>query len=523
MVKMKSNWMNVISPYLFLHSLLRGLLQAVSVRMPKPLKKLCLPRHGHILPVPPGCFLLVLMMFLHCGILPFRSLSAEPFSSPDKINYPELEFRIQQAERVELENGMILFYLQDHELPLVSISAMVRTGSMYDPQGKEGLAELTAYVMRTGGTEKYSGTEIDERLDRLAASPSVSMSLDSASVNFSFLKDDLDACLEILSQIIRTPAFEENKLRLALALKHEELRRVADDPQKLAFREFNRLLYPDDPRGRYMTTGSLENIRRDDLIDFHRSYFFPSNMMIVVTGDISKEEAVKKITQYFGGWGQARHALNPAPPPKKTNHGVFYIHKQLPQSTVVSGEFTVSKNDPDYYAFSVLDFIIGSGGFRSRIFSAVRNHEGLAYSAGSFYRARSSYGIFGTYAFTKTTSTLQSLYLINDILRDAASGSIKPDDLDWAKKSILNSFIFSFELPHQIATQQMVIEYEKLPADYLISYRKKIEAVTGDNVKHVAAAYLNEKRRLTLILGNTEQFGKLPEEWGQPVLITPNL
>jgi len=520
---MKSNWMNVISSYLFLHSPLRSLLQACTVRMPEPLNKLYVIRYGRILPGPLTCFIIALLIFLHCGILPSRSISAEPLTSPDKINYAKLEFNMPQAERVELENGMILFYLQDRELPLVSISAVVRTGSMYDPQGKEGLAELTAYLMRTGGTEKFSSAEIDERLDKLAASPSLSMSLDSASIAFSFLKDDLDASLDLLSQIIRTPAFEEKKIQLALALKNEELRRTADNPQKLAFREFNRLLYPDDPRGRYMTTSSLENIRRDDLIDFHRSYFFPSNMMIAVTGDISKEEAVKKIMQYFGSWGQARHAVDPAPPPKKINHGVFYINKQLPQSTVVSGEFTVSKNDPDYYAFSVLDFIVGSGGFRSRIFSAVRNHEGLAYSAGSFYRARSNYGIFGTYAFTKTTSTVQSLHLINDILRDTASGSIKPDELEWAKKSILNSFIFSFELPHQIAAQQMLIEYEKLPADYLISYRKKIEAVTGEDVKRVAAAHLNEKRRLMLILGNTDEFGKLPEEWGQPVLIQPNL
>lgn len=96
-------------------------------------------------------------------------------------------------------------------------------------------------------------------------------------------------------------------------------------------------------------------------------------------------------------------------------------------------------------------------------------------------------------------------------------------ELEWAKKSMLNSFIFSFEQPHKIATQQMVIEYEKLPNDYLISYRKNIETVSAEDIKRVAAAYLSEKRRLMLLLGNTEQFGKLPEEWGQPSLITPNL
>ena len=465
--------------------------------------------------------LIGLLVSLLCGIIPSETFSAQTFTPPDKIKYPGLEFRLQQAERVLLDNGMVLFYLRDHELPLVSISALVRTGSLHDPHGKEGVAELTASVMRTGGTTKLGSAEIDERLDFLAASPSISMSLDSASVNFSFLKGDLDACLDLLSQILIQPAFEEEKLQLALSLKNEELRRIVDNPQKLAFREFNRLLYPDDPRGRYATTNSLKQITRDDLITFHREYFFPANMMLAVSGDISKEEAVNKIRQHFGNWNDFRKALDISPPPKEAGHGIFFIRKHLPQSTMVSGELTLSKNNPDFYAFSVLDFIIGSGGFPSRIFSAVRNNEGLAYSAGSFYRARPNYGVFGTYAFTKTASTFQALHLINSILRDVAAGSLSQTELDWAKRSIINGFIFSFEQPGQIAVQQMTRVFDKLPADYLSSYRKRIEAVTRDDLKRVAVKYLNEKRRLTLIVGDTDQFGKWPDKWEQPIFISP--
>lgn len=460
-------------------------------------------------------------MILLCGIAPSRVIAVKTMTPPDTIKYPGLEFHLKQAEKVVLENGMVLFYLPDHELPLVSISALVRTGSMYDPVGKEGTAELTAYVMRTGGTMQLGSADIDQRLDFLASSPSISMSLDSASVKFSFLKSDLDDCLDLLSQMLIQPAFEQEKLQLALSLENEQLRRIVDDPQKLAFREFNRLLYPDDPRGRYMTSSSLKQITRDDLIAFHKEYFYPSNIMLAVSGDISKEEAVNKIRQYFGNWKNTRRPMDIAPPPRQPGRGVFFIRKQLPQSTVVSGEFTISKNDPDFYAFFVLDFIIGSGGFPSRIFNAVRNNEGLAYSAGSFYRARTNYGIFGTYAFTKTSSTVQAHDLINSILHDVASGSVSQSELDWAKKSILNGFIFSFEQPDQIVSQQMSVAYEKLPADYLSGYRKRIEAVTRDDLKRVAAKYLNEKRRLTLIVGDTDQFGKLPDQWEQPVFITP--
>lgn len=449
------------------------------------------------------------------------AIAAEPFPPPEKLKYPPLEFVIPQAEQIQLENGMILFYLRDDELPLVSISAIIRTGSMYDPRGEEGLAEVTAAVMRTGGTTQLGSDEIDQRLDFLAASPSFSMSLDSASVQFSFFKKDLDACLELLSQMMMRPAFEAEKLQLALSLKNEELRRIADNPQKLAFREFNRLLYPNDPRGRYPTAASIKKIQRDHLISFHKEYFFPANIVLAVSGDITKEEAVEKIRQYFGNWKDPRLALKIAAPPEQAGHGLFLIRKQLPQSTVVSGELTLSKNHPDFYAFTILDFIIGSGGFPSRIFSAVRNNEGLAYSAGSFYRARANYGVFGTYAFTKTSSTIQALELIDSILKDVAGGSISLSELDWAKKSILNSFIFSFERPDQIAVQQMTIAYEQLPADYLSGYRRRIEAVTREDLKRVAGMYLNEKKRLTLIVGDADQFGKLPEKWGQPFFISP--
>ena len=466
-------------------------------------------------------FVTLLLLYLMCAVVSFETLAADRFSPPDKLTYPPLEFKLPQAERILLKNGSLLFFLRDDELPLISISAIVRTGSMYDPDGKEGVAELTAGLMRTGGTAKLSSAEIDNRFDFLAASPSIAMSLDSGSINFSFLKDDLDTCLDLLAQMIKEPAFEENRLQLALSLKREELRRIADNPQKLAFREFNRLLYPGDPRGRYPTFASLHNIQRDDLISFQRKYFAPSTMIFAVSGNISRQDVVNKMEQYLGNWGTSIPALDVAPPPKKADYGLFIIRKQIPQSTAVSGEFTLGKNDPDYYAFTILDFLIGSGGFSSRIFSAVRNNEGLAYSAGSFYRARANYGVFGTYAITKTASTIQAIQLINDILRDVAGGSVSPAELDSAKKSIVNSFIFSFVQPSQIASQQMSIAFEKLPADFLSGYRKRIEAVTQDDLKRVAAKSLNEKRRMTLIVGDADQFGIMPEKWGQPVYISP--
>jgi predicted Zn-dependent peptidase len=464
-------------------------------------------------------FLLLTVFIITGGALP-AAASDSQLPSPDKINYPPLQFNLPQTQRVVLENGIILYILEDHELPLVNIKALIRTGTMYDPDGKEGVAEMTAYVMRTGGTAKLNSTEIDSRFDFMAAEASIAMSMESAQVNFSVLNKDLDPGLDLLAQILIQPAFEQNKFELARQLKNEALRRLKDDPQSLAFREFNRLIYRGDPRGRFPSHKSLANIDRNDLIKFHNRFFQPDNIMFAVSGDITKEEAVNIFRRYFDDWKTSGIPANVPPPPQKSNAGTYYIDKEISQSTIISGQFAASKNDPDFYAFTVLDFIIGSGGFPSRIFSAVRNNEGLAYSAGSFYRPKPAYGVFGTYAFTKTSSTMKTLSLLNSVLENIQSNTITGKEVDWAKESIKNGFIFAFVTPEQIAWQQMNIEYEKLPADFLINYRNKIEDITLKDLNKIAVKYLDKTKNVVLILGDSKKFD---ESWttGQHILIIP--
>jgi zinc protease len=464
---------------------------------------------------------LTILLFMFIGILATPAAAVTNLPSPDKLRYPALQFNLPEAQRVVLENGIILYILEDHELPLVTINALIKTGTMYDPAGKEGVAELTAYVMKTGGTQKLNSSEIDNQFDLLAASPSIAASLDSAQIDFSLLNKNVDQGLDLLSQILITPAFEQAKFDLARGLKNEELRRLKDDPQKLAIREFNRLIYRDNSRGRFVSAKSLKNIERDDLIKFHGNFFQPQNIMFAVTGDISRDEAISKIQRYFGNWQSRGNSVSPPAAPQNSPAGLFYVDKEIPQSTIISGQLSPGKNNPDYYAFTVLDFVIGSGGFPSRIFTAVRNNEGLAYSAGSFYRARSDHGVFAAYAFTKTESTLKTIFLIDSVLKNVQANTITDKEIEWAKKSINNGFIFSFTSPAQIAWQQMKMEYDLLPADYLSTYRNKIENIQVDDLHKIAVKYLDKNNNTTLILGNIKKFGKTITGIGQPVLITP--
>ena len=464
---------------------------------------------------------LLLVSFLLAGSAVTASAADSLFTNPDKIKYLPLAFNLPQVQRTVLENGIVIYILEDHELPIVNINAIIKTGTIHDPEDKEGVAELTAYVMRTGGTAQLNSEKIDSRFEFLAASAAINMSMESADVDFSVLNTNLDQGLDLLAQILTVPAFEQKKLELAKELKKEDLRRLKDEPQRLAFREFNRLIYRGDPRGRFPSHKSLANIDREDLIRFHRRFFQPNNIMFAVTGDITRQQAIDKLRHYFGNWKAESTATQTALPPQNSNAGLYYLNKEIPQSIIISGQFAVSKTDPDFYAFTVLDFIAGSGGFPSRIFNAVRNNEGLAYSAGSFYRARPAYGVFGTYAFTKTSSTLKTLSLINSVLDNIKSNTLTGKELAWAKTSINNGFIFSFTSAEKIAGKQMNIEYEKLPADFLINYRNKIESVTLKDVNRVAAKYLDKTKNIVLILGDTKQFDEPSTKTGQPILITP--
>ena len=425
---------------------------------------------------------------------------------PDTITYRPLDFSPQQPERVELPNGIIIYILEDHELPLLNVTAVARTGSMYDPVGKEGLAELTGIVMRTGGTAAMTGDAIDAELDFMAGNVSVKIEKDTATISLSVLKEDSEPGMKIFSDILMNPAFEEKKLQEKKDLKIEMLRRIYDNPRNMAFREFSHIMYGDNPRGRLSTVSSVGAITRDDCVMFHNQFFFPRNIMISITGDTTTEDAIALINRHFAAWRLSGDIPRVPLPNVKLKGSVNFLFKDLPQSIIIMGLFAPGKYDPDHYAFEVLDFIVGSGGFRSRIFGTIRNRLGLAYSAGSFYSPRNEFGVFGAYAMTKAETTAQVLSVLRSILDDAKYVGVTDEELFWAKRSIINNFVFSFSSAEKISMQQLLLEYHDLPQDFLTSYRYRIDSLTTSDLLRVAQTYFTVDETTVFVLGNEEKF-----------------
>ncbi|MCK9229299.1 MAG: insulinase family protein [Syntrophales bacterium] len=465
---------------------------------------------------------LVTVLLLILPLVGCAPASSPLLKDPENLLYPPLRFDPPRAERFELDNGMTLFFLEDREIPLVRLSLAARAGSVYDPPGREGLAEIAGSVMRTGGTPAMSPDEFDDELDYRAIDLDVSVTAQTLLVTLTVAEDYFDDALALLGNMMMTPLFDPERLELARRIKIEELKRLPDNPQALAFREFTKLLYRDSSWGRPPSIASVEALTRDDCLDFLSRHLSPDTIMISVSGAVTAEEAKTKLSKHFGSW-RAAAPLPPVEAPSPSVSGPLrHIHREVPQSVIVIGHIGPGKKSADYYAMTVLDFIVG-GGFRSLMFLEIRTRKGLAYSTGTLYNPRSDFGVLAAYAMTGPDTTASVIESTLSILETVKVRPVDEETLRWARNALTNSHIFSFLSPHQIALGQMMDEFEGLPPDFLRRYPEGINAVTADDLQRVAATWLDGGYRTIVVLGDSSRFDQPLSRFGTSLKLDSDL
>lgn len=449
-------------------------------------------------------FLLFFLVF--CPWLA-QAQEEELLKHPREMNFPPLSFFPPKATRTVLSNGIVLYLLEDPELPLVNISALIRTGSIYDPPDKVGLAQLTATLLRTGGTLERTAPAINEELEFMAAEIEFSMSRESGGAFLSVRKEDFPRALAILAGLLMKPAFDPAQLDLAKKKEVEAIRRSNDNPEEIAYREFRKVLYEGNPRGRVPSIESIENIRREDLIGFHKRFFQPNNMMLGVSGDFKREEMINALEEAFRAWERSLLELPfipiPSPRDKKL---IYHVPKNLPQSNILLGHLSLPLDHPDHIPLKVLNYILGGGGFSSRLTQEIRLNQGLAYAVGSFYQARVGYGVFGAFCQTKSSTTHKAISLLYQIIEGFKKNRPQEQELDWAKKSLISQFIFSFTSSASIVSRQVQLEYDGLPEDYLEKFQERVAAVNLEELGRVAEKHLHPETSLLLVVGREEDF-----------------
>ncbi len=449
-----------------------------------------------------------LLLLLLAG-LASACATSQKAADPRTMTFPPLTFEIPKSQRILLGNGMVIYLLEDHELPIVNITAYVNTGSIFEPVDKTGLAGLTGAVMRSGGTDELPPEKMDEELEFMASSIEAGIGQDVGNVSMSTLTKNLDRTLQIFSQVIMRPAFRDDKLTLAKNQSIEGLRRQNDNPKGIADRELRKALYAGHPLGRFPTIESIRNISREDLTGFHRRFFRPDRIILAVAGDINRSDLIRKLEPLFAGWEKATEQIPAiAQPHSMVKAQILLAHKDVNQTAIRMGHLGIDKDDPDLYAIRVMDQILG-GGFTSRLTTEIRSNQGLAYNVESHFDVgRRFVGTFVAQTETKSNSTAKTIGLIRDIVAGMTKEPVTDQELDLAKNSIINAFIFGFVKPDAVVNQQARLEYYGYPSGYLENYRDNIAKVTKESILSAARKRLHLNAMVISVVGNDSAFDK---------------
>ncbi len=451
------------------------------------------------------CGLILATLFV---VLP---LSAQ-VTSPKDIKTPPLrKLQMPQPKRVQFANGMVILLMENHELPLIRGTANIRGGERNVPAEKAGLVEILAGSWRTGGTQSKSGDELDDMLEARAARVETSGDDDSLSATIDVLKGDFDTVFPIFLDVLRKPAFRQDKIDLAKTRSNTVISRRNDEPQQILQRELTKLGYgPESPYAREPEYATVAKVTRDDLVAFHKRFVVPNNVVFGIVGDFDTAAMEKKLRTAFESWPRGEQAPPPpvaVTPPKP---GIYFVAKSdVTQANIgLVHPANILRSSPDYFPVLVMNNIL-SGGFSGRLMNHLRSQRGLTYGVGGGIGAEWDYpALFQMRMSTKSGTTLESIDALRNEAAALVSQPFTPEELRLAKEAILNKFIFSMDSRAKVLNQATLLEFYGYPADYFQKYTANVEKVTAEDVARVAKKYVSPNQLAILVVGNEKDFEK---------------
>jgi zinc protease len=430
-------------------------------------------------------------------------------------SYKDLKFaalpplKVPEPEAVTLPNGMKIFLLEDHELPVVSGFALIRTGNLFDPADKRGLAGLTGEVLRSGGTKTKTGDQIDVQLENVAASVESQIGESYGTLSFNCLKENTAEVLGIFKDLMTNPEFRQDKVDLSKTQLRSGIARRNDDAGGIAEREFTNTVYGrNTPYGWMIEYTDADNIQRQDLVNFYQRYYFPANIIVAIYGDFNSAEMKEQFARLFADWTVKQPPVAKFPPvTAQPAPGVFLATKEdVTQTFFQVGHLSGELIDKDYPALEVASQILG-GGFSSRLFKLIRTKLGYAYNVGADWGANYDHpGIFRISGSTQSAHTVDTLKAVRQEVDRIREAPVTDQELQTAKDTILNGFVFNFDRPSKTLNRLMVYEYFGYPKDFVFQYQKAIAAVTKADVLRVAKEHLRPQDLTIVAVGNPQAF-----------------
>ncbi len=428
------------------------------------------------------------------------------------------EIKLPPIERTTLDNGLKLIIIEHHELPVVAFRLILKSGSACDPQDKSGLADLTAGLLRKG-TKTRTATQIAEEIDFVGGSLGAGSGRDATYATCEVLTKHLDVGLDLLSDVILNPTFKEDEIERLKKQTLAAIMQQKQDPENVAHEKFDEFLFGDHPYGRASegTEESVPAITREDIVNFHRTYYVPNNAVLAVVGDVKSKEVTKKVKAKFARWSGGEV---PAPvvtqPPAIEGYQILLVDKpDLTQTYICMGHLGIEKKHPDYFPVKVMNYILGGGGFASRMMDEVRSKRGLTYGIGCSFAANRLGGAYQVSTFTQNDSTSAAIAAIIEQIKKIQTEGVTDKELEDTKSFYNGYFPLQFETPSQIATQMLDVELYDLGQDYLRDYRKNISAVTKEDVLRVAQKYLDPNNLKLVVVSKAEDVKASLEPMGK--------
>ena len=401
-------------------------------------------------------------------------------------------------------NGMTVLVLEQHFLPIVEIHALIKAGSAQDPPEKAGLANLVASLLDEGTTTRTS-KQLAEQIDFVGGSLSAQAGEDFTTASARTLKKDTDLGFTLLADILQRPAFPKQEFERIRSQILGEITSDNDDPGHVAMKTFNQLIFQNHPY-RWPVNGmeeTLSKISLSDVQSFYAKEYLPNQVVLTIVGDVTAEQATTLVQTHFGSWKkgavQPRSVRKPATIDKKA---VQFIERDLTQSTIVLGHPGISRTNPDFYAVTVMNHVLGAGGFSSRLMDTIRDKQGLAYGITSHYDARSMPGSFWINLQTRTETTNQAITGVLAEMKGIREAPVSDQELADAKAFLMGSFPLRLDSTAKLAQVMAQVEFFGLGFDYFSQYPKWIERVTKEDVQRAAKLYLDPQRYALVVVGN---------------------
>ncbi|WP_158794019.1 pitrilysin family protein [Granulicella sp. L60] len=431
--------------------------------------------------------------------------AAQPWT---KIPIPPLNaFKPAQPRRVELPNGLIIFLQEDHELPFINGSILIRGGSRDVPDNKVGLVSLYGETWRTSGTATIDGDKLDDVLEAKAASIETGGGIASTTLTWSSLKGDFDTVFASAVDLLLHPTFKADKLTLAKEQSYTSISRRNDDASAISIREAIQIAYgPHNPYARQSEYATIASVTLDDLKAWHDRTVVPANLIVSISGDFNAADMERKLRAAFESLPAGKKFVSEKVTFTNPKPGVNFVEKSdVDQSNVLIVGLGTERSNPDYYALSVMNEIF-SGGFGSRVVQNVRTKLGLAYEVGGSFSASYDHpGIFYVQAATKSATTVAATQALLAEIDRLKTEPPTPAELSKAKDQVLNSFIFHYDSPDKTLNEQVTLAFYGYPADTLEKYKSGIEKVTSADVSRVANKYIDTSKLATVIVGNESE------------------